>query len=53
VVELEGGGKLLEDRIGGLRGLLVGGGGGDLEKRLVAAKYQYVSLGKEYQGKIE
>lgn len=50
---LERDNKLLQDRIDGLRGGLVGEGGRDLDKRLIAAKWQYGTLKKEYQGKIE
>jgi hypothetical protein len=39
---------VLQDRIDGLRGLLVGGGDSELDKRLIAAKWRYVTLKKEY-----
>jgi hypothetical protein len=46
MVDLEGNNKILQDRIDGLRGLLPDPGASDLEKRLIAAKYQYVTLKK-------
>jgi hypothetical protein len=47
------GNKVLQDRVDGLRGLLVGDGDSELDKRLIASKWQYVTLKKEYQGMID